>query len=39
MKLHLNPSRGNNSGSMKVRVFILVRDTLSRPASHNCKVL
>ena len=26
MKLHLKPSRGNNSESMKARVVILVRD-------------
>ena len=39
MKLHLNPSRVNNSENMKVRVVILVRDTLSRPVSHNCIVL
>ena len=29
MKLHLKPSRGNSSESMKVRVAILVCDTSS----------
>ena len=28
-KLHLKPSRGNNSESLKMRVVILVRDTSS----------
>ena len=37
MKLHLNPSRGNNSECMEVSVVILVCDTLSRSVSHNCK--
>ena len=38
MKLHLKQSRGNNSESMKVRVAILVHNTLSRPVLHICKV-
>ena len=38
MKLHLKQSRGNNSGSMKARVVILVYDTLSRLVLHNCEV-
>ena len=37
-KLHLKPSRGNNSESMKARVVILVRDTLSWPVLHTCEV-
>ena len=37
-KLLLKSSRGNNSDSIKARVNILVRDTLSWPASHNCEV-
>ena len=37
-KLHLKPSRGNNSERMKARVIILVRDTSSRPVLHNCEV-
>ena len=36
--LHLKPSRGNNSESMKPRVVILVRDTSSWPVLHNCEV-
>ena len=38
MKLHLTPSRKNNSESMKARVVILVRDTLSWPSIHSCGV-
>ena len=38
MKLHLKPSRGNNSESMKARVVILVRDTSSWPVLHSCEV-
>ena len=37
-KLHLKSARGNNSESMKARVVILVRDTLSCPVLHNCEV-
>ena len=37
-KLHLKPSRGNNSDSMEVRVVILVRDTSSWPVLYNCEV-
>ena len=37
-KLHLKPSRGNNSESTKARVAILARDTLSCPVLHNCEV-
>ena len=35
-KLHLKPSRGNNSGIM--RVVILVHDTSTWPVLHNCEV-
>ena len=38
-KLHLKPSKGNNSGSMKARVVILVRNEASWPVLHNCEVL
>ena len=38
MKLQLKQSSGNNSESIKGRVVILVRDTLSRPVLHNCEV-
>ena len=38
MKLHLKSSRGNNSESMKARVVILLRDTLSWPVLHSCEV-
>ena len=37
-KLHLKPSRGNNSASMKARVVILVCDISSWPVLHNCEV-
>ena len=37
-KLHLKLSREINSESMKVRVVILVCDTLSWPVLHNCEV-
>ena len=36
MKLHLKPSRGNNSESMKVRVVILVRHIIT--CFNNCEV-
>ena len=36
--LHLKPSRGNNSESMKARVVIFVRDTSSWPVLHSCEV-
>ena len=38
MKLHLNPSRGNNSENMKAGVVILIRDTSSSLVLHNCEV-
>ena len=38
-KLHLKPSRGNNSERMKAGVVILVRDTSSWPVLHNCEIL
>ena len=38
MKMHMKPSRGNNSESMKARIVILVRDTLSLPVLHNYEV-
>ena len=37
-KLHLKPSRGNNSESMEARVVIPVRDTSSWPVLHSCEV-
>ena len=37
-KLHLKQPRGNDSESMKARVIVLKRYTLSRHALHNCKV-
>ena len=37
-KLHLKPSRRNNSKSMIGRVVTLVRDTLSWPVLHKCEV-
>ena len=37
-KLHLKPSRGNNSESMKARVVILIRDTLLWSVLHNYEV-
>ena len=37
-KLHMKQSRGNNSESMKARVVILVRNTLSWPVLHRCEV-
>ena len=37
-KLHLKSSGGNNSKSLKARVVILVRDTLSWIVLHNCEV-
>ena len=36
--MHLKQSRGNNSEGMKVRVVILVWDTLSWPVLHNYEV-
>ena len=38
-KLHLKPSRGNNSESMKARVVILVWDTWSWPVLHNWSIM
>ena len=38
MKLHLKPSRENNSESMKARVVILVRGILAWPGLHSCEV-
>ena len=38
MKLHLEPSRGNDSESMKVRAVILVPGILSRRVLNNCEV-
>ena len=38
MKLHLKPSRGNYSESIKAGAVILVRDTLSCPVQHNREV-
>ena len=38
MTMHLKPSRGNNSESMKARVVILVRDTSTWPVLHNCEL-
>ena len=38
-KLHLKPSRENNSENLEARVVILVRDTLSWPVLHNWEVL
>ena len=37
-KLHLKPSRGNNSESTKARVVDFVCDTLSWPVLRNCEV-
>ena len=37
-KLHLKPSRRNNSKRMRARVVVLVRDTSSWPVLHNCEV-
>ena len=36
--MHLKPSRGNNSESIKARVIILVHHTSLWPVSHNCEV-
>ena len=37
-KLHLKPSKGNNSESINARVFILLCDTSSWPVLHSCEV-
>ena len=37
--LHLKQSSGNNSESIKARVVLLVRDTLSRPVLRTVKIL
>ena len=38
MELFMKLSSGNSSESMKERVVVLVRETLSRSVLHNCEV-